>query len=110
MDEYIQNMMKNQNKNENRDSDCDYNNTEPDISNKRMDPNPINSQNNIDEEARFQPPPNIIQSEWAFYAVSGLMLWNVYRKYFSQKYTIDGKESGCPVLSTDSNEMKLNFN
>ena len=77
MDDYIQNMMKNQNKNNIRDSD-DYDNEEPDISNKRMNPN-LNDSTSRDE-SNFEPPANIIQSEWAFYAVSGLMLWNVYRK------------------------------
>ena len=73
-----------------------------------MNPN-LNDSTSRDE-SNFEPPANIIQSEWAFYAVSGLMLWNVYRKYFSNKYTIDGKESGCPVLPTDSEKMRLNFN
>jgi len=52
------------------------------------------------------PNNTVIESDWAFYALGGMMVWNIYRKYFAKqtKYP-HGPTGGCPIDA----KMQLDF-
>ena len=120
MDEYIQNIMKNGNNNSTNPNESsrssqpsDHQHSVPQSYNTpSMAPNIPGMAPNVPGMAPNAPDqsgqPTVIESEWAFYALSGLMIWNIYNKYFKQSHTSNyapGEKGGCPV---DAN-LSLDF-